>query len=92
MLKKLLVLAVVATVASISSTSSANADWWWSSRPSRSSQTELLMFPQRNQMIVRQNYGSGISIYSSSPITQYGADAPLYVPMQRPFNRPAWAR
>lgn len=24
--------------------------------------------------------------------TQYGADAPLYVPMQRPFNRPWWAR
>ena len=43
-------------------------------------------------MIIRQDYGSGLSIYSSSPIVQYGADAPLYVPMQRPVNLPSWVR
>ena len=58
---------------------------------SRSNQ-DILFFPQQNQLIIRQDYGSGLSIYSSSPIVQYGADVPLYVPMQRPVNLPSWVR
>ncbi len=102
MLKKLLLVAVVASVASVSSATSANADWWWSNRASqpRCNQPDTLFFPQQNQMIIRQDLGYGTSIYSSSPIVQYGApgtrfdrfgNADVYAPMQR-YQPNFWRR
>lgn len=37
-------------------------------------------------------YGAGPCWGAPAFQTQYGANAPLYVPLQRPVNRPAWAR
>ena len=101
MLKKLLLVAVVASVASVTSASSANAGWWSNSpSQSRNCQPDTLFFPQQNQMIIRQDLGSGISTYSSSPIVQYGApgtrfdrfgNADVYAPMQR-YQPNFWRR
>ena len=87
-LKFLVVMALVASTSAVSA-----ADWWrWSSnRSSRSSvrnyrNNNTFLFPEQNTMILRQDVGSGISIYSSGPITQFGTDAPLYTPQQQPFR------
>lgn len=45
-------------------------------------------FPQQNTYIYQQELGSGITMYSTGPLMQYGADAPLYVPLQRAYNAP----
>lgn len=56
---------------------------------SRSNQ-DILFFPQQNTVIYRQDLGSGLSVYSSGPLVQYGADVPLYTaPMKNGFN---WVR
>ena len=54
--------------------------------------TRTFVFPQENTMILQQDLGYGTSVFSSSPIQQYGSSAPVYTPYQRAANKPAWMR
>lgn len=89
------------------SCATADAGWWWSSSGRSSSvrsyrSNDAILFPEQNTVILRQNLGSGLSVYSSGPFVQYGANAPIYVPQQQPMRFgipqnlntgiPAWVR
>ena len=50
--------------------------------------TRTYSFPQQNTIVIQQDLGGGNSVFSSGPLVQYGADAPLYVPQQQPINAP----
>ena len=66
-----------------------NFNGYSSGSSSRSSYgTRTYSFPQQNTIVIQQDLGGGNSVFSSGPLVQYGADAPLYVPQQQPINAP----